>query len=57
MYRDGFDGLYADGFFNVAETVETELIDLGQGVGILPVVLNDVDVIRSGQQTGKGRCL
>lgn len=57
MYGDGFDRLYANGLFNVAKTVETELIDLGQGVRILPVVLNDVDVIRSGQQAGKGRCL
>jgi hypothetical protein len=45
MYRDGLDGLYANGLFDIAETIETELVDLGQGVGILPVVLNDVDVV------------
>ena len=28
MYRDGLDGLYANGFFDVTETVEAELVDL-----------------------------
>lgn len=57
VYRNSLDGLDTNGFFNVAETVEAELVDLGESVGILPVVLNDVDVVGGCQEAGKGRCL
>jgi hypothetical protein len=55
MDRDSLDRLHANGFFNVAETVQTELIDLSESIGVLPVVLDDVDVVRGGEQASKSR--
>lgn len=55
MHRDCLDGLYADSLLDVAETVQTELVDLGEGIGVLPVVLNDIDVVRGGQEASEGR--
>lgn len=57
MHRDCLDGLYADSFLNIAQTVKTELIDLGEGIWVLPVVLNDVDVVRGSQEASEGRGL
>lgn len=54
MHRDCLDGLYANSLFNVAETVKTELVDLSEGIGVLPVVLNDIDVVRGGQEASEG---
>lgn len=36
-----------------SKTVEPELIDLCKRIGVLPVVLNDVDVIGRCKQAGK----
>jgi hypothetical protein len=57
MHRDCLDGLYADSFLNIAQTVKTELIDLGEGIWVLPVVLDDVDVVRGSQEASEGRGL
>lgn len=40
-----------------AEAVELELINSVDCVRVLPVVLNEVDVVRVGEQAGKGRGL
>lgn len=45
MHRDSLDGLYADSLLNIAQTVKAELVDLSEGIWVLPVVLNDVDVV------------
>lgn len=37
-----------------SETIQSELIDLIQRGRVLEVVLNDIDVIGGGQQTGEG---
>lgn len=42
---------------DVAKAVKLELVDLSQGIGILPIVLNDVDVIGDCEQAGEGGCL
>lgn len=56
MDGDGLDGLHTNGLFDVAETVETELIDCMQSIWVLPVILNDVNVIGGSQETGEGGC-
>lgn len=56
MAGDGLDGLHANCLFNVAQTVEPELIDCIEGIGVLPVVLDDVNVVGGGQKTGEGGC-
>jgi len=38
-----------------SKTVQPELIDLRQSVGVLPIILNDIDVVGSGEETSKGR--
>ena len=57
MHRDGLNGLHTDGFLDIAQTVETELIDLSEGIGVLPVVLNDIDVVRGSQEASESRRL
>ena len=53
--RHGFDGCDAYSALNIAEAAEFELVDLREGIGALPVVLHDVDVVRYGEEAGKGR--
>lgn len=57
MDGDGFDGLDTNCLFDIAQTVKTELVDLSEGIGVLPVVLDDVDVVGGGQEAGEGRGL
>lgn len=45
------------GFKPTAEAVELELVNPVHCVRVLPVVLNEVDVVRVGEQAGKGRGL
>ena len=54
MDGDGFDRGDADGALDFAEAVKLELVDLAQGVGVLPVVLDDVDVVGDGEEAGEG---
>ena len=54
MDRDGLDGCDADGTLDFAKAVKLEPIDFIHGVWVLPVVLDDVDVVRDGQQAGEG---
>jgi hypothetical protein len=54
MDGDGFDWSDADGALDVAKAVKLELFDLAHGVRVLPVVLDDVDVIGDGQEAGEG---
>lgn len=53
MYGYCFYGSDADGSFDFAEAVKLELVDLIQGVWVLPVVLDDIDVVGDGQQAGE----
>lgn len=39
---------------STSQTAQTELVDLLQGIGVLPVVLDHVDVVGGGQETGEG---
>jgi len=43
---NGLDSVDADCSLDLAEAVQLELIDLSECVWVLPVVLNEVDVIR-----------
>ncbi len=45
------------GFTLTAKAVELKLIDAIDRVGILPIVLDKVNVVGVGQQAGKGRGL
>lgn len=36
-----------------SETAQTELVYLIKGIWILPIILDDVDVVRGGQEAGK----
>lgn len=57
MGEDCLNGLDADGLFNVAERVEAELVYCIEGGGVLHVVLDDVDIVGDGEETGKCRRL
>ena len=39
-----------------AQAVQAELVDSSEGVGVLPVVLDDIDVVGGGEQASKGGC-
>lgn len=54
MNGDGFDGIDTDCALDFAQAVKLELVDLREGVGILPVVLYDIDVIGDGEEAGEG---
>lgn len=54
MDRHGLDGLNAYRAFDVAEGGELEFADLMQSVGVLPVVLNDVEVVGDGEEATEG---
>lgn len=49
MDGHGFDGGDAQGALDVAKAVEFELVDLREGVRVLPVVLYDVQVVGCGE--------
>jgi len=38
---------------HTAKTGQSESVDLGQGIWILPVVLNDIDVVRCCEESSK----
>jgi hypothetical protein len=38
-----------------SKTIQTELVYPSQSVWVLPIVLDDVDIVRGGEQTGKRR--
>lgn len=40
-------------FQRTSQTVQAELIDLVQSGGVLEIVLDDIDIIGGGQQTGE----
>ena len=54
MDGDGLNWCDAEMPLDFAKAVKLELFDLIQGVWILPVVLDDVDVIGDSQETGEG---
>jgi hypothetical protein len=54
MDGDGLDRRDADGTLDFAKAIKLELLDLVHGVWVLPIVLDDVDVVRDGQQAGEG---
>lgn len=53
MDGDGLDGRDTYSSFDLAKTVKLELVDLRQGVWVLPVVLHDVDVVGGGEEAGE----
>ena len=55
MDGDGFDGGDADGALDVAKAVKLERLDLVHRVRVLPVVLDDVDVVVHGEQACESR--
>ena len=54
MDGDGLWWCHADSTFDIAEVREFELIDLCEGIRVLPVVLDDVNVVANGQEAGEG---
>lgn len=40
-----------------SETVQSELVDLRKRLWVLPIVLDDIDVIRDSKETGESRSL
>ena len=55
--RDSFDGSDAQCTLNVAEAVQFELVDLGESVGVLPVILHYIEVVGCGEEAGIGGSL
>jgi len=45
------------GQWSTSQAAQAELVDFLEGVGVLPVVLDDIDVVGGGQETSEGRRL
>ena len=54
MDGDGLNRSNSKGFLDLGKTAQTELVDLCQGIGILPVVLDDIDVVGDSEEAGEG---
>lgn len=54
MDGDGFEWRDTDSPLDLAEAAQSELVDLCEGVGVLPVVLYYVDVVRDCEQACEG---
>lgn len=54
MDRDSLDRGDADGALDVAKAIKLERLDLVHCVWVLPVILDDVDVVVDGEEAGEG---